>query len=576
MMQRLFPFLRWLPELRSLDTLKGDVIAGVTVGTVLIPQSIAYAELAGLPAVFGLYAAFLPPVVAAFFGSSRQLSTGPVAMASLISASTIQAASPPDMESYIAYSITLAVLVGAMRLCLGLLRLGILVNLLSGTAIIGFVNAAAVIIATSQLHRVLGTTTKRGEFHFETVWNTIAAAPGQLQWSSVLMALLAGALIFLLRFRTWKIIVAVGVTTALSWVSGYGGGVVGSLPAGLPDFVVPQLDLAVIPQLAAGAAVLTLIGLVEVVSVAKTIATKTKQTLDLNQELIGQGLSNLVGSLFQSYAVSGSFSRSAINLSAGAVTGFSSFVTSAVVLLTLLVLTPLFYHLPDATLAIIVMTAVLSLFRMQPAMTAWHVSRRDGVVALVTFVVTLVTAPYLHIGILTGVLLSLILYLHRTMRPHVAFLARHPDGPLVDAEANSLALDRHIALIRFDGQLYYGVSSYFEDKVLEAVSGLPDLKYLVIDAGSITQIDATGERTLRRVVENVRASRADVYFTRAKEAFTQALERTGTLDYIGRDHFFDWNQHALDHLWDHLGPSYRTRSPLHTPTPTSDAGVWAI
>ena len=182
-----------------------------------------------------------------------------------------------------------------------------------------------------------------------------------------------------------------------------------------------------IPQLAAGAAVLTLIGLVEVVSVAKTIATKTRHTLDLNQELIGQGLSNLVGSLFQSYAVSGSFSRSAINLSTGAVTGFSSFVTSAVVLLTLLVLTPLFYHLPDATLAVIVMTAVLSLFRMQPAMTAWRVSRRDGLVAFVTFVVTLVSAPYLHIGILIGVLLSLILYLHRTMRPHMAFLAR-PSG----------------------------------------------------------------------------------------------------------------------------------------------------
>jgi SulP family sulfate permease len=559
-----------------MEVLKADIVAGIAVGAVLIPQSIAYAELAGLPAVYGLYAALLPPVVAAFFGSSRQLSTGPVAIASLISATTIWELAPPDMATYIAYSIMLAALVGVMRLCLGVLRLGILVNLLSGTAIIGFVNAAAVIIATSQLHDVLGVSARTGNFHFETIWYTLLAASHQVHWPTLAMALLSAAIVFLLRRRTWKVLLAVSVTTALSWIAGYEGGIVGALPAGLPTFAIPQLDFTVIPKLAVGAAVMTLIGLVETAAVTKTIATKTRQQLDLNQELVGQGLASLVGSLFQGYAVSSSFFRSALNLSSGAKTGFSSLVTSAVVMLTLLFLTPLFYHLPQATLAVIIMIAVLGLFRMQPAMTAWRVSRRDGVVALVTFLATLAAAPKLHIGILIGITLSLIIYLHGTMRPHIAYLARHPDGPLVDAEANSLAIDQHIALIRFDGQLYYGVSSYFEDKVLEAVTRLPELKYIVIDSGSITRIDATGEQTLLRVVENVRAIGVDVYFTRAKEQFVAVLERAGTMNYIGRDHFFDWNQHALDHLWNQLGPSYQARSPLHMATPTSREGIWAI
>ena len=576
MIRRLLPFVQWLPELRSGQVLRADIVAGVTVAAVLIPQSMAYAELAGLPPVYGLYAAFLPPVVAAFFGSSRQLSTGPVAMASLISAATIQSVAPPQTEAYIAYSILLALMVGAMRLCLGILRLGILVNLVSSPAVTGFANAAAIIIATSQLHHIFGVKTVRGDYHFLTVWSTITAATDGSHWPTLGMALIAGAIILLLRYRFEKILLAVVATTLVAWISGYDGNVVGVIPAGLPAFEFPQIDTAVIPKLIAGAAALTLIGLLEAMSVAKTIATKTRQHLDLNQELIGQGLSNLVGSAFQSYAVSGSFSRSAVNLNSGAATGFSSFVTSFVVMITLLFLTPLFHYLPLSTLAVIIMVAVLSLFRAQPAVAAWRVSHRDGVVALVTFAATLATAPRLHIGILIGVCLSLILYLHRTMRPNVAYLARSADGPLVDAEANGLALDERIAIIRYDGRLYFGDSSYFEDKVLEAVTMLPELRFLVIDAGSINQIDATGEQTLRRVVENVRASDVDVYFTRARQQFIDVLERSGTLEYIGRDHFFDWNQHALDHLWSFLGPGYRARSPLNLPTPSGKADMWAI
>jgi len=573
---RLFPFLRWLPELRDASTLRGDLIAGITVAAVLIPQSMAYARLAGLPAVVGLYAAFLPPVVAGLFGSSRQLATGPVALVALISAATVGKIAPPGSTDFITYSILLALMVGVSRLALGLLRLGMLVNLLSGPVVVGFTNAAALIIASSQMPAILGVDSQPADRHLQVVVNTVSSALADIHWPSLGMAALTGVILFALRFRFEKILVAFVVTTAVSWFFGYQGDVVGDVPRGLPSFAIPHFDSDIASSLAIGAAFITVIGLMEAMSIAKSIATKTRQQLDVNQELVGQGLSNIVGSLFQSFAVSGSFSRSAINYESGARTGFATVVCSCVVMATLLFLTPLLYHLPQATLATIIVFAVLSLVRLDPVVVAWRVTPKDGAVAVVTFLSTLILAPQLHFGIAIGVSLTLILYLHRSMRPHVAYLSRHPDGPLVDAEANDLALDKSIALIRFDGRLYFGDSSYFESKILEAVTRLPELEFIIIDSGGINQIDATGERTLRDTVTNLRSVGIDIYFTRAKSQFVDVLERTGCLDHIGRDHFFDWNQHALDHLWTRMDPAKRVRSPLHVPTPGGNGGIWAI
>jgi len=310
------------------------------------------------------------------------------------------------------------------------------------------------------------------------VLQTVRSALTGVHWHSIGMATLTAIILLVLRFRFEKILVAVAVTTAASWFFGYQGAVVGSVPSGLPSFVLPRVDVDVASELAIGAAFITVIGLMEAMSIAKSIATKTRQQLDVNQELIGQGLSNIVGGLFQSFAVSGSFSRSAINYESGARTGFAMVVCSCVVMATLLFLTPLLYHLPQATLAVIIVFAVLSLIRVDPVLDAWRVTPKDGAIAIVTFLATLVLAPQLHFGIGIGVSLTLILYLHRSMRPHVAYLSRHPDGPLVDAEANDLALDQYIALIRFDGRLYFGDSSYFESKVLEAVTRLPELQFI--------------------------------------------------------------------------------------------------
>ena len=567
MLRRLAPFLEWLPELRKPGVLRADLIAGVTVATILVPQSMAYARLAGLPAVYGLYAAFLPPVVAAFWGSSRHLATGPVAMASLISAATIQPLAAQGSEAFISLSILLALMVGAIRLAMGLLRLGGLVSFLSAPVVVGFTNAAALIIATSQLHHVFGVTPVRGEYHFQTVLSVLERAATGLDWHALAMAALAGLILVVLRYRHAKVLVAVAATTCIAWVTGYSGEVVGQIPRGLPAFGLPHLDLTAASAMATGALTLTLVGLMEAMSIAKTIATQSKQHIDVNQELVGQGMSNLVGGLFGSYAVSGSFSRSAVNFTTGAATGLSSAVTSVVVMLTLLFLTPLFYHLPQATLAMVIILAVMSLFKITPVRLAWRVSRGDAIVAVATFAVTLLAAPRLYLGVAIGIGLSLAQYLRRTMRPHVAYLARSPAGTLVDADANGLQLDQRIALIRFDGRLYFGAAGYFEDKVQEAVARLPQLRYVIIDAGGINQLDATGEQTVRRVVDDLRRIDVDIYFTRSKAAFRRGLERTGTIDRIGRDHFYAWNQHALEHLWGQMEPSYRDRCPLNVATP---------
>ena len=567
-MYRIFPFMRWLPELRQQGVVRADLVAGITVAMILVPQAMAYAELAGLPAVYGLYAAFLPPAIAALFGSSRQLATGPVAMASLISATTVQVLAPQGSENFIAYSLVLALMVGLIRVGLGILRMGVLVNLFSGPVIVGFTNAAALIIGTSQLNKIFGVEAQQGDSHLLMVWRVIDVALIEVHWPTLAMAALAAGLLWVLGRLGWgrpQMLLTVVATTLISWLTGFSGEIVGEVPRGLPQPSLPSIDLEIIPQLFLGALTLTLIGLMEAMAIAKTIATQTRQRLDINRELVGQGLANLFGGLFQSYAVSGSFSRSAVNYQSGARTGFSSVVTSLVVAITLLWLTPLLYYLPQATLAIIIITALFNLVRVRPLLTAWRISNHDGIVGVVTFVGTLVLAPALHLGIALGVGASLVINLYRTMRPRVVYLTRHLDGTLRDIGVDGLQEDQQIAIIRFDGQLYFGSSSYFEDSVLETIAHLPQLKYLILEAEGINQIDASGEQTLRTVIERLREVGIDLYFTRAKRQFTDVLERSGSIEYIGRDHFFRWNQHALEFLWAKLEPEYKAYCPLNAP-----------
>ena len=570
---RLFPCLCWIGELKKREVLQADLIAGITVALVLVPQSMAYAQLAGLPPYYGLYASFLPGIVAALFGSSRQLATGPVAVVSLMTASALEPIAGANPELYLAYAIMLALMVGIFQIGLGLLRLGVLVNFLSHPVVVGFTNAAAIIIGTSQLGKLFGVSVERAAHTYETVFNTIVEAFSSTHMETMLMAIVALAIMIVMKRwlpRAPNVLTAVVITTLISRLVGFeqlGGAVVGTIPKGLPAMAMPELDFQIMGQLLSVTVAIAIIGFMEAISIAKAMAARTRQRLDANQELVGQGLGNIASSLSQGYAVSGSFSRSAVNISAGARTGFSAVVTGVVVGITLLWLTPLLYHLPQATLAAVIIMAVINLVKIEPIKHAWKVQRHDATVSVVTFALTIIWAPHLDKGIMVGVLLSLMLFLYRSMAPRVAVLSRDPDGTLRDAEVRKLETCRNISLIRFDGSLYFANTGYFEDKILERVALKPDLQFVIIDAEGINEIDATGEEMLSQLIERLKEAGVELLVARAKKQLWDAFDRTGLMDILGREHMFALRTQAFKYAWDKLGDNHAETCPLRVAKP---------
>ncbi len=559
--RRFLPFINWLPELRDTSVLRADVVAGITVALVLVPQSMAYAQLAGLPAYYGLYASFLPAIVASLFGSSRQLATGPVAVISLLTASALEPIAASNAEGYIAYAIMLALMVGVFQLALGLLKLGMLVDFLSHPVVVGFTNAAALIIATSQLSKLLGVEAERGAAHYETVWNVLVAAYHHLHWPTVAMSVIAiGLMVLLPKFekRLPSILVAAVLTTFGSWLIGFrdnfGGKIVEDIPEGLPSFALPHFDFAVMLDLVGVAVAISLIGFMEAYSIAKAISMrKTRQDIDPNQELVGQGLSNLVASMFQGYAVSGSFSRSAVNTEAGAISGFSSVVTGLMVGATLLFLTPVLYHMPQAMLASVIIMAVIPLVRIRPIVYAWRVQKHDAVVAVLTFVLTLFAAPHLEQGIIVGVLLSLGLFVYRTMHPHVARISRDQHGNFGDAGRRILETCCSVAIVRFEGPLFFANISYFSGKVLRIAASMPNLRYIIIDAVGINEIDATGEYTLHSLSKQLVESNVAFLVARANPEVMDIFRRTGFAGEEWEDQFTSTREQALEFAFTRIG-----------------------
>jgi sulfate permease, SulP family len=385
------------------------------------------------------------------------------------------------------------------------------------------------------------------------------------------MGLLAFALMFGLRRVSPKIpsvLIAVVVTTLLAYFTGFqeaGGRVVGAIPVGLPAFSLPSLDWAVMVNLVTATVTISLIGFMEAMSIAKAMAARSRQRLDANQELVGQGLSNLVSGAFSGYPVSGSFSRSAVNINAGAITAFSSVITGLAVAVALMWLTPLLYHLPQATLAAVIILAVVNLFKIEPVIHAWKAEPTDGVVAVVTFGLTLLFAPHLDQGILAGVGLSLVLFLFRTMRPRFAVLSRYEDGTMRDIAVHNLPTSPKISVVRFDGSLYFANAGYFETRVLAVVADNPELEYIIIDGQGINQLDATGEEVLHHLAERLRAQGIEILVARMKKQFMDTIRRTGLIRIIGEDHFFSRVTYALQYAWDQLGERYdRTTCPLRS------------
>ena len=687
---RLFPAISWLKGY-NFSLLRLDALAGLTVALVLIPQSMAYAQLAGLPAYYGLYASFLPPMMAALFGSSRQLATGPVAVVSLMSAASLAPLASAGSSEFIAYSIMLALIIGAFQFSLGVLRLGLVVNFLSHPVVNGFTNAAALIIASSQLAKFFGVTVDNAPHHYQTMIKVAQAAIDYTHWPTLVFGLGALLLMFTLRKinrRIPDVLLAVTLATLISFFTGYsddrtvnladlaegmapelivtynewqqtlaersrdraelsrridtlkkettareieplvlidlenqrnrlnaiidqagteitdlraqlrslrfvaleldgrrfyaakehsmapaagdakswrikvgsgpldvagltmmgGGAVVGAIPRGLPPFAVPQLSLDALLKLLPMAVIISLLGFMEAIAIAKAIAAKTGQRLDPNQELIGQGLANMSGALTSSFAVSGSFSRSAVNLQAGGVTGLSSVVTSLVVVLTLLFLTPLLYHLPQAVLAAVIVMAVIGLLNTSGFIHAWKAQWYDGAISVLTFVVTLAVAPHLETGIMVGVVLSMGVFLYKSMRPEVTSLSMHEDKVLKSAQYYRLQGCRHIAVIHFGGPLFFANASYLDEQVAKFRGQRPDLRYILLEASGINDMDASGEEALAMLVERLRSAGIGLAISSAKGPVLAVLERTHLLHKIGWENFYPDSSSAVDNL----------------------------
>lgn len=578
--RRFTPFLDWIFELKNPAILRADLLAGITVALVLIPQAMANAQLAGLPPETGLYSAFLIPIVAALFGSSRQLQNGPVAIISLMSAAALIPLGLTNQE-YIAYAAMLAILAGGFQLVLGFLRLGLIVDFLSHPVIIGFTNAAAIVISSLQLGKLFGIDDISGGHLYETIWRLLQAIPSQSHYPTVLMG--AFSLVLLVVFKTVApklpgILITVVLATVLSWMFRYpanGGKIVGEVSSGLPSFIFPSIRPGDLQALLLPAFMIAILSFVEAFSIAKVVAAKTRQHLSANQEMVGKGLANVLAGLSRGYAVSGSFSRTAVAFDAGAKTGLTAIVSGLIVGVTLLFFTGLLYYIPLSTLAAVIIVAVVGMIHFQPFRHAWKVNPHDGLVALVVFSGTLLFAPHLEWGIVIGISLSLVLYIFRTMRPHFAELSLESDGTFRDAEKFGLETSATMALFRYDGDLYFANASYLERQLLNAIAQKPDLKVLILDLAAIDQIDATGEEMLTHMAERLSEAGIEFVITRAKFPVVDMLKRSGLYEKIGGENFFRRRDVALETMKKKYGSKIDvTHLETHTPirSPTGDGG----
>lgn len=541
-LRRIFPLIGQIDGYDR-ETLRSDLSAGLTVGVMLIPQGMAYALIAGMPPIYGLYASLVPLALYALLGTSRQLAVGPVAMVSLLVAAGVGPLAGGDPERYIALALLLALMVGVIQLGLGLFRFGFLTNFLSHPVLAGFTSAAALIIGASQLRHLFGVDLPSSN-HVHEILITLA---GELTHLHPLTLGVGGVAIGLLvGLRRWRpsfpgALAVVAGFTALAWAFGLEGEglrVVGEVPGGLPSPALPALDPAAIWGLLPVALTISLVGFMESIAVAKVYAAKNRHDVDANRELVALGLANLVGSFFRAFPTTGGFSRTAVNDQAGAKTTVASLVSAGIVGLTLLLLTDLFRTLPNAVLAAIVMVAVANLVNWREAVHLWKVDRRDFWLMALTFAATLGLG--IEEGILVGVLVSLGALVYETSRPHAAVLGRLPG---TDTFRN---LERHpeaeppdgVVVFRMDSALCFANVEFLRDQVRMLVETDPTPRALVLDFHAVNGIDSTGLHHLEELLAYLDRVGVSVRFAGVKGPVMDRLRRAGLNARIGDESFF--------------------------------------
>lgn len=550
------PILEWLPKYQKTD-LQGDLSAGLTVGIMLIPQGMAYAMLAGLEPIHGLYAVTVPLLLYAIFGTSRQLAVGPVAMVSLLTAAGIATLNATSPEQYLLYALSLAFLVGLIQFGMGLFKLGFVVNFLSHPVISGFTSAAAIIIGLSQIKHLFRINLPNTE-HIQEMIVAIFQNIADIHWITFGIGIV-GIIIIKYGKKIHKSFPAplVAVIVGIAFVTGFdltsqGVKIVGDVPSGLPSLSSPSFDLATWKTLFPIALTISLVGFAESFAVAKTIQAKHKNyRLNANQELTALGMANFGASFFQGYPVTGGFSRTAVNNDAGAKTTMSSIFSAILIVLTLLFFTGLFCNLPSAILAAVVLVAVSGLIDFKEPVHLWHKDKADFSMLVATFVITLTLG--IETGIISGMVLSLLVIIYRASRPHIAQLGRVPGTNTFRniTRFKNLEVREDLLMVRIDGPIYFANVEFIKDKLDLWISEKgKNVKMLVFNMESVSNIDSTGAHELNEWINTWRKSGMDISMTSIKGPVRDVLNRWALLESVGSDHIFLDDNTALS-AFDH-------------------------
>lgn len=541
-LRRLMPFLLWLPHVNR-ASLRDDLVAALTGAIVVLPQGVAFATIAGMPPEYGLYAGMVPAIIAALFGSSRHLVSGPTTAASIVLFSSLSAMAEPGTAEYVQLALTLTLMVGAIQLFMGLARLGTLVNFISHSVVVGFTAGAAVLIAASQLKNFFGVDLPRGVGPVETLTSLVARADAINPYVTAvsLVTLATGIALkrFLPRFPYMIGAMLVGsLASLLLGAAEHGIATVGALPSKLPPLSLPDFDFARIRGLAPAALAVTLFALTEAVSIARSIAIRAGQHIDGNQEFIGQGLSNIVGGFFSGYVATGSFNRSGLNYEAGAKTPLAAVMAGVLLMGIVLLVAPLAAYLPNAAMAGVLLLVAWGLIDVHHIKKILRASRGEASVMTVTFLAALFLD--LEFAILLGVGLSLMGYLIRTSRPYLH--ERVPDPSLPKRRFNDAAhLPQcpQLRMVRLDGSLFFGAVSHVAERLREMERKDRVPRNLALIGSSMNFVDVAGAELLVQEARRLRAEGREFYIFRIKPGVKRFLEQGGYLEEIGKEQVFD-------------------------------------
>jgi SulP family sulfate permease len=557
--RRAMPFRAWRPEVTKRN-FRSDLVAGLTGAIIVLPQGVAFAMIAGLPPQYGLYTAIVPAIIAALFGSSHHLVSGPTTAISIVLFTTISPHTPPGSATYIEMVLTLTFLAGLFQFALGLARLGALINFVSHSVVVGFTAGAAVLIGTSQMSNLLGVPGSK-RHAFIHVWIDLLPNIPHSSLRAIAIGVLTLAVALLLRTAAPKLpgmLIAMIAGSVLSLAlhgAEHGVRLVGSLPARLPPFSLPDLSTANIRDLAPPALAVAMLGLAEAVSIARAVATRSLQRIDSNQEFIGQGLSNIIGSFFSSYASSGSFTRTGVNYDAGARTPLSAVVAALALALILLLIAPLTAYLPIPAMAGILLLVAWNLVDFHHIRTIIRTSRQEAAVLAITFLATLLVE--LEFAIYVGVMLSLLLYLNRTSHPGFVTLAAEHEGTqqrFVNIERRDIPECPQLKILRVDGSLFFGAVNHFAEELSAITRRSPEQAHILIVGGGINFIDVAGAETLANEARRLHREGRKLYLCSLKGEVVETLHRGGYAERIGEENILGSKKAAIRKLVPRLDP----------------------